>query len=98
MAKLLLLSVYVYGDIVESQHVGDTMAPLLAYVDVDKSLGERVGHVCNPLVYLPVCRTYIDSISIRICDENGNKVPFPDDVENVVVRLLFRRQKQPSLF
>ena len=93
-----LHALYVYGNIVEHQHVGDTMAPLLAYVDVEKSPGERVSHICNPHVFLPVNRTYIDSIGIRICDEHGNNVSFPDDTGNVVVRLLFRKVKQLALF
>jgi hypothetical protein len=91
-------ALYVYVDIVEHQHVGDTMAPLLAYVDVVKSPGERASHTSNPLVYLPVNKSYIDTISIRICDEHGSDVKFPDDVENVVVRMHFRKRKQGVLF
>ena len=92
-----LQALYIYCDVVEPQHVGDTMAPLLAYADVVKSPGARVGHISDPLIYLPVSRTCVESISIRICDENGEDVPFPDD-EDVVVRLLFRKVKQHSLF
>ena len=91
-------ALYVYADIVEYQHVGDVMAPLIAYVDITKSLGERVGHICNPPVYLPVDRSYIDMIKIRITDEHGENVMFPDDVENVVVRLHFRKAKSFGLF
>lgn len=90
-------ALYIYTDIVEYQVVGDTLAPLLAYVDVEKSPGERVGHICRPLVYLPVNKSLIDSIGIRICDEHGNEINFPDDVENVVVRLHFRKAKHVGL-
>ena len=86
-------ALYVYADIVEYQHVGDVMAPLIAYVDVTKSPGERVGHICNPPVYLPVDKSYIDTISIRITDEHGNDIVLSDDNENVVVRLHFRKAK-----
>jgi hypothetical protein len=92
-------ALYVYTDIVEPQHVGDTMAPLLDYVDVRGTPGERICHVSNPPVYMPVDKTHIDTITIRICDEHGKDVKFPDDVENVVVRLLFRKVKyQQGLF
>jgi len=91
-------ALYIYSDIIAHQHVGDIMAPLLAYVDVEKSPGERVGHICNPPTYLTVSKSLIDTIAIRICDEHGNSVNFPDDVENVVVRLHFRKCKQSGLF
>jgi hypothetical protein len=90
-------ALYVYGDLVDYQFVGDSMLPLLTLVDVEKSPGERVGHTCNPLIYLPVNKPFIDSISIRITDESGKEVPFPD-VENVVVRLHFRKVRQPFVF
>ena len=38
-------ALYVYGDLVDYQFVGDMMVPLLTLVDVDKSPGERVGHM-----------------------------------------------------
>jgi hypothetical protein len=94
-----LQAMYVYADIVAPQHVGDTMAPLLDYVDVHGKPGERIGHVSNPPIYIPVDKTHIDSISIRIADEHGEDVPFPVNTENVVVRMLFRKaQTQPGLF
>jgi hypothetical protein len=86
-------ALYVYADLVQYQYVGDTMAPLLAYVDIAESPGRRVGHICNPLVYLSVDKSAIDTISIRICDEHGSDVKFSDD-ESVVVRLHFRKAKQ----
>jgi hypothetical protein len=91
-------ALYVYTDIIDDQYVGDTLAPLLGYVDVEGIPGSRVGHTCNPLMYLPVNKAYIDTIQIRICDEYGKDVKFPDDVENVVVRLHFRRAKHSGIF
>ena len=49
-------------------------------------------------VYLPVDRLYIDMMKIRITPEHGENVMFPDDVENVVVRLHFRKAKSFGLF
>jgi hypothetical protein len=84
-------SLYVYSDIVKEQRVGDSMSPLLDIVPVKGVPGNRIHHCVNPLTYLPVNREYIDSINIVIMDEYGKPVVFPDDVENVVCRLRFRR-------
>jgi hypothetical protein len=90
-------ALFVYANIVENQFVGDTVAPLLAYVDVSKTPGQRVGHTCDPLVYLTVDKKYIDTITIYICDEHGKPVKFPTD-ESVVARLHFRKCKQSVPF
>ena len=87
-------SLYVYSDIVKEQRVGDTTAPLLEIVPVKGVPGNRIHHSVNPLTYLPVNRDYMDSINIVIMDEYGIPVVFPDDVENVVCRLRFRRVRQ----
>jgi hypothetical protein len=87
-------SVYVYSDIVKEQRVGDTTAPLLEVVPVRGVPGNRIHYCVNPLTYLSVNRDNIDSINIVIINEYGNPVVFPDDVENVVCRLRFRRVRQ----
>ena len=90
-------SLYVYSDIVKEQRVGDSMAPLLEIVPVRGVPGNRIHYSVNPLTYLPVNRDYIDSINIVIMDEYGNPVVFPDDVENVVCRMRFRRVRRHML-
>ena len=90
-------SLYVYSDIVKPQHVGDTLAPLLEIVPVQGIPGQRVHYCFNPLTYLPVNRTFIESIDTEICDEYGNHVVFSDNVENVVCRLRFRHSKNNTL-
>jgi hypothetical protein len=93
-----LHALYVYADVVEPQHVGDTMAPLIGYADIRGKPGDRISHTCNPPVYLPVAKSYIDAIRVRITDERGDNVMFPDLLENVVVRLHFRKAKSVSFF
>ena len=84
-------AVYVYTDLVDDQYVGSMLAPLIAYVGSKGLPGERVEHTFSPLVYLPVCRHFIDDVRVWIRDEHGDKVSFPDDAANVVLRLLFRK-------
>ena len=90
-------SLYVYSDIIKPQHVGDTLVKLLEVVPVQGTPGVRVHYPVNPLTYLPVIRTLIEDIAIEICDESGNYVTFPDDVENVICRMRFRRSKRNAL-
>jgi hypothetical protein len=90
-------SLYVYCDLVKAQHVGDTLAPLLEIVPVQGIPGQRVHYSVSQLSYLPVNRSFVESINIEICDEYGTHVIFPDDVENVICRLRFRRIKHTGL-
>ena len=91
-------ALYVHADIVEPQHVGDVMVPLVGYVDITGKPGDRTCHTCNPPIYLPVAKSYIDTIRVRITDEHGENVIFPDNVENLVLRLHFRKAKAISMF
>jgi hypothetical protein len=91
-------ALHVHADIVEPQHVGDVMVPLVGYVDVNGKPGDRISHTCNPPVYLPVAKSYIDAIRVRLNDERGENVMFPDLLDNVVLRLHFRKAKSVSFF
>jgi hypothetical protein len=91
-----LHALHVYADVVEPQHVGDIMSPLIGYVDVNGKPGDRINHICNPPIYLPVGRSYIDAIRVRITDEHGQNVMFADLLEHVVLRLHFRKAKSVS--
>jgi hypothetical protein len=74
------------------------MVPLVGYVDINGKPGDRAAPTCNPLVYLPVAKSYIDAIRVRINDERGENVMFPDLSENAVSRLHFRKAKTVSFF
>jgi hypothetical protein len=84
-------SLYVYSDIIDHQRVGNTSAQLMDIVPVQGAAGRRVHYVSDPLTYLPVSRNYIETIHITIHDENGSALLFPDDTDNVICRLHFRR-------
>ena len=84
-------SLYVYSDIVDQQRVGNTSAQLMDIAPVQGAPGQRAHYVFDPPTYLPVNRNYIETIKIIIHDGNEGEVLFPDDVQNVVCRLHFRR-------
>jgi hypothetical protein len=84
-------SLYVYCDIVGHQRVGDTTDQLMDIAPVQGAPCQRVHYVFDPPTYLPVDRNFIESIHMIIHDGNEGVVLFPDDVQNVVCRLHFRR-------
>jgi hypothetical protein len=91
-------ALYVHPDIVEPQHVGDVMVPLVGYVDINGKPGDRVCNTCNPPIYIPVGKSYMQAIHVRITDEHGQDVIFPDNIENVALRLHFRKAEGVSMF
>ena len=84
-------SLYVYSDIVGQQRVGNTSAQLMDIAPVQGAPGQRAHYAFDPLTYLPVNRSFIETIHIIIHDGNESEILFPDDVQNVVCRLHFRR-------
>ena len=83
-------TLYVYSDIVGYQRVGNVSAQLMDIAPVQGAPGQRAHYVFDPPTYLPVIRSFIETINITIQDGNESDVLFPDDVENVVCRLHFR--------
>jgi hypothetical protein len=84
-------SLYVYSDIVDYQRVGDGSAQLMDIAPVQGAPCQRQHYVFDPPTYLPVNRNFMDTIKITIRDDSDNEALFPDDVQNVVCRLHFRR-------
>lgn len=87
-------SVYVYSDIVENQRIGDTEAPLLGIIPVQKKNNEeKQFFVLNPPAYLPVNKSEIDEVGIALRTARGEPIPFPKFSSNVICTLQFRRRK-----
>jgi hypothetical protein len=93
---------FVYSDVVEYNVVGHTAAPLLRVIPfkVDTAAGayEEGGntfHVHREFVhphYLPVSKSYFDSVNISIKGDLGQDVPFIDKGK-VTVKLHFRKKQ-----
>lgn len=86
-----LTSLYIYSPIIQSQLVGDTLAPLLRVVNVRGSFGEQVNERYDNIYYLPLISSPIEHIEIYIRDDVGNLIPFESG--RVVIVLHFRRRK-----
>lgn len=74
---------YVYSSNIEYVPVGSGEAPLLRIVNVEGSHGDTVQKTFDSVIYIPIFSNFIDKLTIKICDERGNVVPF--NGETVVV-------------
>jgi hypothetical protein len=85
-------ALYVYSDCVQNQRIGDTSAPLLQVVPiVEGAPGREMYMRYDKPDFLPVSKTNISALEIKIADAFGKPIPFPDDENSVVtVRLIFR--------
>lgn len=80
---------YIYSDIVKYQYIGDTLSPLLRTVSIptNKILTTESVIYDSPH-YLPVNKSSIDTINIKIKDEQGQNIKF--ERGKSIVKLHFR--------
>lgn len=67
---------YVYTNIVEAQHVGDYVVPLLRIVEKQRSYGDIVTLSYNRLHYVPVNKHRIQDIQIELKTDLNTPVRF----------------------
>jgi len=82
-------NVFVNCDIVEQTLIGESQANLLGYFPIKSNFGET-GYWCfNPPYDYKVIRNWVDTISIKLTQVNGE--PFPFKNGKIIIRLLFKR-------
>lgn len=87
---------YVYSDIVSSQYVGDTLAPLLRTVEVDHTaVGGMVCRTYNSPHYVPVKLRDIETIRVDLRLDSGELLPFESG--QVICKVHFRVKRSPYL-
>ena len=69
-------TIYLYTDVIKYQIVGDTQAPLMGTLPVQGKYGEQVYWSFNTTYYMPVNKTSISTIEVRLCNETGDLIPF----------------------
>ena len=67
---------FIYYDIIQSQYVGDALAPLLRIVPVEGKVGERESKSFLRPQYLPVSRKQFETVKVDIKTDTGESVPF----------------------
>ena len=79
-------SMFVYCDLCQPIRVGNTLAPLLRNIAFNTSTyGEQVSITYDRLIYIPVTKTFIDSIQIHLCDSIGETIPFVEGLTNCIL-------------
>ncbi len=82
---------FVYTDIVDDQYIGDSLAPVLRVVSLKtNSQSDMITFFDNPH-YVPVKKSIINTINIRIYDTQGNPMKFSDIISYVIVKLHFKK-------
>jgi hypothetical protein len=83
--------IYVYSDIASHQPVGDTEVPLLGVLPAQGRFPEHSYWSCSPAFYVPVAKTFVETIEVQLNTDDGRLVPFTEPGK-VLVRLHFRRR------
>ncbi|GFS82316.1 uncharacterized protein NPIL_308741 [Nephila pilipes] len=82
--------IFVYSDVVESHHVGDSFSPLLRKIPCLNEKNEQiVKYYENPL-YFPLKKTFVETIEIDLRVSSGDNIIFTGGRTYVV--LSFRRK------
>ena len=79
-----------YCDLAEPQCVGDTFAPLLRSICKTGAFNTSTEKIYTNPHYIPVCKSFINSINIDIRDPAGEQVKFENSLSKVLVKLHFR--------
>jgi len=56
--------------------MGDVTAPLLRIVSTEVRQSHAVHQIMNPPLFVPLQKTYFDTIEINIMTDTGEPVPF----------------------
>ena len=81
---------YVYLDIVVLSFVGNSQVPILGFLPIKTKFQEEGHWVFNPPLYVSVKEKNINTITMKMCAETGEKFPIQDGV--VTCRLHFYRR------
>ena len=82
----------IYTNIISEQYFGDSLAPVLRCINlVQTDENHIVSYFDNP-VYVPVNKSLINSINIKIVDLEGNFIQFKDEYAFVILTLHFKKK------
>ena len=84
-------SIFVYCDLCQDVRIGNTLAPLLRNVAFNTTkYGEQVNITYNNLIYIPISKSFIDTIQVHLCDAIGETIPFVEGLTTCVLH--FKRR------
>lgn len=82
-----LHALYVYCDIIQPRHVGDTQATLLRTIPVDGNNGDRITKIFSKPFFFRCNTRKISKIKIDIKSELGESVPFETSPSEVTLQI-----------
>lgn len=85
-----ITEIFIYSDVIQSVHVGDTTSPLLRIVPCMNENKEQIVKYYDRPLYVPMKKKFIESIEIELRSSTGDKIIFTGGKTYVV--LSFRRK------
>lgn len=85
MLKRNIDNIFVYCNIIEYIHVGNTQAPLLRQIPISSHENRVVDREFINKIYIPVNCNILNTIDISIHDQSGVLVPFKDGLTTVTL-------------
>ena len=85
-------NIFVYSDVISEQYIGDTFAPILRILPVEKerSTWGNLMKTYDPIYYIPVRKNRITSLKFELNNDVGENIPF-SQYGHVIIILHFRK-------
>ena len=78
-------NIFVYTNIVNFIHVGNTEAPLMRQFPISSQHNVLINREFINKIFIPVNRTTLDRIDVSIHDEAGALIPFEDGITTITL-------------
>ncbi|GFX09631.1 uncharacterized protein TNCV_2186271 [Trichonephila clavipes] len=82
--------IFVYSDVVESHHVGDSFSPLLRIIPCLNEKDEQIVKYYDKPLYFPIKKAFVETIEIDLRTSSGDNIIFTGGRTYAV--LSFRRK------
>ncbi|GFT71335.1 uncharacterized protein TNCV_4349831 [Trichonephila clavipes] len=82
--------IFVYSDVVESHHVGDSFSPLLRIIPCLNEKDEQIVKYYDKPLYFPIKKAFVEAIEIDLRTSSGDNIIFTGGRTYAV--LSFRRK------
>lgn len=84
----------IYTNIIDEQYFGDSLVPILRCVNLSssKQFSSSISMSFDNPVYVPVNKSVITTINIKIADLEGHLIRFKDLFSYVIITLHFKRK------
>lgn len=83
--------IFVYSDLIESHHVGDSYAPLLRVIPCMNEKNEQIVKHYETPIYFPLKSNFVDTIEIELKTSSGKDIIFTGG--KTLILLSFRRRE-----